>query len=83
METRYCKTHVLVAFWDKLLGQIHLRASELNDQKMIKLCGEIILIDKSVQYRALKSYVQACNKLYGIAFFQWRIKFAQFKKNKD
>lgn len=31
METRYCKTEVLVAFWDKLLGHIHLKASELND----------------------------------------------------
>ena len=37
LETRYCKIEVLLNYWDKLIGQIAMRSSKLNDDKANQL----------------------------------------------
>ena len=54
MTTRYSKVEVIQNFWDKLLGQIHLKASEFKDEAVIKLCGDLILVKPEIKDEMLK-----------------------------
>lgn len=73
--TRLSKVDVLMNYWDKMLGQIQMKASKTKDKKATALCRQIILVPKEVQYSILKKYVSACRLLYAIAFTQWRLEY--------
>jgi len=38
-STREAKVDILVNYWDKMIGQLQTRASELRDRKATALCG--------------------------------------------
>ena len=58
--TKYSKVEVLVNYWDKLYGQLQVRASKKNDQAAKGLLLNIIKVPKPVQNAVLGEYVRMC-----------------------
>jgi hypothetical protein len=50
LVTRLSKIEVLINYWDKILGQIQMKASQLKDKKVTALCRQIILVPKEVKF---------------------------------
>ena len=75
LTTRYFKVEVLQNYWDKLLGEIHLKASQLKDKQMLKVCGAIIMVNSEIRNSILKEFIKFCSKLHIFAYFQWRLHF--------
>ena len=67
-STREAKVDILVNYWDKMIGQLQTRASELRDRKATALCGQIIIVSKCVQRAVLREWVDRCQELHAIAF---------------
>ena len=71
-KKQVAKVDVLMNYWDKMYGTIMSRAVELKDANCKKLCKELILVPPHIQRVVLREYVDRCQELHAIAFFQWR-----------
>jgi len=82
LQTRYAKVEVLINYWEKLIIPIQLQATESGDKNVNELCAQILLIPPEVQYEVLKQWVKGCRDLHAIAFFQWRIMYPKWIREK-
>ena len=48
VSTKISKVEVLINYWDKLFGQLQMRASKLYDDQTKELCMNIVKIPKSI-----------------------------------
>ena len=44
IKSKYAKVEIMQHYWSKLVGQIQMRASQLNDKKMNEIIKNIILV---------------------------------------
>ena len=73
--TKCSKVEVMTNYWDKMIGQLQVKASKKGDNQVTKLVGQIILVPKEVRKVCLHHYVKQCRLLHSIAFMQWRALF--------
>ena len=71
--SKIAKVKILYNYWDKLLGQIQLRASKSKDKPIQEICRKLYLVKEDIKFQALKKYVTHCRWVYNIGFFQWRL----------
>lgn len=62
-------------YWDKLYGQMQMKASATKDAEANKLLTQLVLVPREVKWDVLRKYVDKCCVLHAVAFFQWRIKY--------
>jgi hypothetical protein len=53
MATRFAKVEVLINYWDKMVGQLQIRASKRKDKEASDLVLKFILVPKPVQRELL------------------------------
>ena len=63
---------MLINYWDKLIGQMCLKATQINDKDIMDILKHIVIIPRHIREAVLVAYVNKCRELYQIAFFQWR-----------
>ena len=69
MLTKMSKVEILDTYWDKILGQIQIKATKLKDKNMTELCKRIMLIPSNIRTTILTKYIIACKWVYAIGFF--------------
>lgn len=69
IATKYAKVDVLMTYWDKLYGQMQLKATATNDTKAKETLKEIALVPTSVKRKLFTFYVKKCRELHNVAFF--------------
>ena len=61
-----------------------LKAGKLADKAMKFLIKRLLSISNETRNRVLKKWIQSCNSLNQIAFFQWReIYKSKFRYDRD
>ena len=67
------KVEILTNYWNKLSGQMQQKAVLLQDDETIEMLNKIIRVPGRVREAVLKKFLQKCNELHAVAFFQWRL----------
>ena len=67
------KVEILTNYWNKLSGQMQHKAVLLQDDDTIAMLNKIIRVPSHIREAVLKKFLQKCNELHAIAFFQWRL----------
>ena len=62
-------------YWDKMFGELQVRATQLGDRQGNALARALILVPKKVRWTVLREYVDRCQELHAIAFLQWRLEY--------
>ena len=67
------KVEILTNYWNKLSGQLQHKAVLLQDEDTVEMLNQIIRVPNHIREAMLKKFLQKCNELHAIAFFQWRL----------
>lgn len=75
IATKYAKVEVLLNYWDKLYGQMQLKATSTGDKQANEMLKGIALVPTSIKRKLFIFYIKKCRELHNVAFFQWRLKY--------
>jgi hypothetical protein len=77
LEAIQCKIEVLSNYWDHFLSDIVKASIDHHDKPTKKMLSYIMAIPKTTKYKVLEAYYFNCRVFHQIAFYQWRLMFAE------
>jgi hypothetical protein len=63
------KVEVLFNYWDKMYGQMQMKASATKDAEANKLLTQLVLVPREVKWEVCRKFVDKCSVLHAVAFF--------------
>ena len=66
------KIEILENGWDKMVG---ILGQNMKDKYTKVVAEKLMTLNPKVKRAALSKYVQQCNLLHHIAFYNWRLKY--------
>ena len=81
IQTKYAKVDVLLNYWDKLYGQMQLKATATGDTQANEMLAGIAMVPYSIKKKLFTFYIKKCKDLHNVAFFQWRLKYPNHLKH--
>lgn len=69
------KVEILDNYWFKLLGQLNFANMKVRSKKMGDLIEFITDVPENIRQEVLTQFINSCQHLHKIAFFQWRRRY--------
>ena len=77
------KAEIINIYWHKLLTRLFLAATKDKDEQLLNILNKIYAVKKQVREAGIMKYIEKCEKIYEIAFYQWRYMFPSKIRNDD
>lgn len=68
LAVKEAKCEVLIAYWDKMVTKIQMRASKKKDEKATLLVRQFCMVPHAVKRAMIRHYIKQCRQLHSIAF---------------
>ena len=75
LRAKLAKEYMMDAAWDKLIGKLMYKATDLHDQATKEMLTKILQVPHEVKEAVCKYYIDKCLQLGAIAFLQWRLAY--------
>ena len=83
LSKKEARIEILNLYWDKLCQKILCHAVLIKDTKMSALIKKLKKVQPNIRKALFEFYIQKCNALYSIAFFQWRKMYFENKESDE